>query len=260
VTAWTLAPNLQKRVDDVHAVYPNIVVYEVGDLAHQQEQSDHNPDSRGIVHAIDVMTETDTANDGAAARILAWLLSWTDDLQYVIHDRVIYGRDEANGWRGSRYSGSDPHTNHIHVSGKHGSAGENHETGTGYSTTAEAMTPPPLEDDMPTADDVWNADIIPNTAADAKTNPTTKAAFALGDVRTRLINLGGIVAAQSKQIDALTAAVTTMAKSGTSIDTTAVVNAVNAVGQNESDAVATLQAQVTDLQDGLAAAGGALAK
>lgn len=41
----------------------------------------------------------------------------------------------------------------------------------------------------PAADDVWNDDIIPNGAADAPDNPTTKAAFALGDARTRIIAL-----------------------------------------------------------------------
>lgn len=157
---WTLAHNLATRIAAVKHCYPKMSIGEIGDQAHQTEASDHNPDSRGIVHAIDIMTETDTANAGAAARILAWVLSSTDDLQYVIHDRVIYGRDERNGWKGSPYTGSDPHTNHIHVSGKHGSTGKNAATGTGYDTAAEAMTPagspctPTEEDDMATAEEI----------------------------------------------------------------------------------------------------------
>lgn len=145
--AWTLAHNLQARHDAVLAIWPTMTIGEGGDAAHLAEQSDHNPDARSIVHAIDIMTETDTGFDGAAEVILAWLLAWTDDLQYVIHDRRIYTR--ANRFRPSPYTGPDPHTNHIHVSGKHGSVGQNAKTGTGYDVAAEAMTPPPLEVDMP---------------------------------------------------------------------------------------------------------------
>lgn len=266
--SWTLAHNLAVREASVKHCWPDMVVYAIGDQAHQAEASDHNPDSRGIVHAIDIMTETDSGHGGAAAKILAWLLSNPRDLQYVIHDRRIWGVN-SGGWSGpgQAYTGPDPHTNHIHVSGRHGTVGKNAATGTGYDTAAEAMTPggspcttsSTTEDNMPTAADVWSADVIPNTAADAKTNPTTKAAFALGDVRSRLISMGSVVAAQSKQIDALTAAVTTLAKSGTSIDTTAVVSAVDAVGKAESAAVTALQQQVSELQGKLAAAGGALA-
>lgn len=169
-----LAPNLARRQAMIHDVYPTITIYGIGDTAHQAEASDHNPDARGIWHAIDIMTLTDAAHAGAAAHILAWLLSDVTDLQYVIHDRIIYGRDEANGWHGSPYTGSDPHTNHIHVSGKHGTTGRDAATGTGYDTAAEAMTPPPLEDDMTTADDILGAR-VDNIAPPAAGAPVTLA-------------------------------------------------------------------------------------
>lgn len=179
-----LAPNLARRQSMIHAVYPTIVIYSLGDTAHQAEASDHNPDARGIWHAIDIMTETDTANAGAAAVILAWLLSNVTDLQYVIHDRVIYGRDEKHGWAGAPYTGSDPHTNHIHVSGKHGSTGKNTATGTGYDTAAEAYTPPVsltdyMEATMPLSKEdiaaIWTY-VVPNG-----TTPATPAWKAIND-------------------------------------------------------------------------------
>src|SRR5262249_14748131 len=108
----------------------------LGDAAHQAEASDHNPDSRGIVHAIDVMFAAGTPQANAT---LAWLLSDTVDLQYVIHNRRIYTR--AANFAPAPYTGSDPHTNHIHVSGKHGTVGKNASTGTGYDTAAEAYHP-----------------------------------------------------------------------------------------------------------------------
>jgi hypothetical protein len=136
---WTLAPNLKIRSAEVRAVWPDIVIYSVGDQAHQAECSDHNPDARGIVHAIDIMTQTDTSYDSAAATNLAWLHHDTTDLQYFIHDRMIYSR--SHGFVGINYTGSDPHTNHIHVSGKHGTTGANAATCNGYSIAAENYTP-----------------------------------------------------------------------------------------------------------------------
>jgi hypothetical protein len=134
--SWVLAHNLQSRVDSIHAVYPNMTIGSVGDPAHQNEQSDHNPDACGVVHAIDPMV---SAGTDAANRILAWLLSAPSDLEYVIHNRVIYER--INDWRGDPYTEDDPHTNHIHASGKHGSSCWSSHTGVGYDHDAEKITP-----------------------------------------------------------------------------------------------------------------------
>jgi hypothetical protein len=134
--SWTLAHNLQVRVNAVKSCYPKMVIGEVGDAAHKTEHSDHNPDSRNIVHAVDFMTET---NEAQAKAILAWLASNPKDLEYWIHDRLIY--TVANKYKPVKYTGTDPHTNHVHASGLHGSTGANAATGNGYSTSAEAMSP-----------------------------------------------------------------------------------------------------------------------
>lgn len=161
----SLAPNLLRRQAMIHAVWSKLVIFSIGDAEHQKEASDHNPDSRGIWHALDIMTQTDTANDGAAAIILAWLLSDVTDLQYVIHDDRIYGRNQKNGWKGEPYDPTnenrDRHTDHIHVSGKHGLTGKNTATGTGYDTTAEAYTPGVTLAEFREA-------LMPLTAADVK--------------------------------------------------------------------------------------------
>ena len=149
--AWTLAGNLEKIEAICKADFPGLVVFAIGDQAHQAEHSDHNPDSRGVVHAIDLMFQNDTNFDGGAPKTLDWLLTpgVRVSLEYVIHDRSIWS--VGSGWQRRNYLGTDPHTNHIHVSGKHGSVGENAATGTGYSLAAEKMTPvgTPLGDDMP---------------------------------------------------------------------------------------------------------------
>jgi hypothetical protein len=161
-----LARNLAARQAMVHAVYPAMTIFSFGDPKHQSERSDHNADSRGIWHALDIMTRTDTSYAAAAPIILAWLLGDVTDLQYVIHDDRIYGRNEANGWKGAPYQPNNPnrdrHKDHIHVSSKHGSTGKNAATGTGYDLVAEAYIPPVslidfMEGDMPTADEIAKA-------------------------------------------------------------------------------------------------------
>ncbi len=73
----------------------------IGDSAHQGRKSDHNPDDRGVVHAIDVDTRT-------------------------------------HGFRARRYTGADPHTGHVHISGRHGSQFEGDRTGWGLAKAAAA--------------------------------------------------------------------------------------------------------------------------
>jgi hypothetical protein len=81
------------------------------------------------------------------------------------------------------------------------------------------------------ADDVWNDDIIPNTAAaDAATNPTTQAKYALGDTRARVIGLGKSVAALKTELDEIKTAVSQLSAAGganPAIDYAALAKAVN---------------------------------
>lgn len=112
----------------------------IGDQTHQAECSDHTPDATGVVHAIDAMT-LDADNQD---QIVAWALGDTGDLEYVINRRRIWRR--LTGFAQEVYDGTDPHTNHVHISGRHGTAGNvPHVTCTGYSRAAEALTPEGLD-------------------------------------------------------------------------------------------------------------------
>lgn len=82
----------------------------LGDAAHAAVQSEHNPNSAGIVTAIDI---THDPASGADMQKLADALvaSGDDRIWYVIFNRRIW----EGGW--TAYSGtSDPHTNHLHLS------------------------------------------------------------------------------------------------------------------------------------------------
>jgi len=89
----------------------------IGDAAHQLRVSDHNPDSNGIVHAIDVDV------DGVPmARIVSYIVGRCrtgaeDRLQYVIYRRTIWSR--TWGWGARYYTGLDPHTGHAHFSARY---------------------------------------------------------------------------------------------------------------------------------------------
>ena len=93
----------------------------IGDDRHAATVSDHNPDVRGDVYAIDV--DIDGVPMG---RIVAWIVARCragkeTRLQYVIYRRTIWSR--SWGWRARAYHGANPHTRHAHFSARRGSLG-----------------------------------------------------------------------------------------------------------------------------------------
>lgn len=98
----------------------------IGDRAHQARKSDHNPDARGWVHAIDIDADLipgDPKASRAAAQELADQLvdyaasglPGSDRIKYVVYnDRIASGTYAKYRWkwRGRGYG----HRTHIHVS------------------------------------------------------------------------------------------------------------------------------------------------
>lgn len=88
----------------------------IGNAAHQLVVSDHNPDNRGMVHAIDV------DRDGIhVPTVLAGFLLSTST-RYVIFNRRIW--QAKDGYAPREYKGENPHTGHIHESIQHTTAAE----------------------------------------------------------------------------------------------------------------------------------------
>lgn len=99
----------------------------IGDASHQASQtSDHNPDwsAGGVVRAIDVDTNLEGGTSAAAMRqfvdqLIAYARAGKDGdrLSYVIYDgKIASGTYASSRWTWRDYSGSDPHTNHAHIS------------------------------------------------------------------------------------------------------------------------------------------------
>jgi hypothetical protein len=91
----------------------------IGNLAHSLNPSDHNPDSAGIVRAIDI----DRDLSGKAKPDLMPYLA--DQIRLCAKrgdKRISYvifaGRIASSrmGWRWRKYSGINPHTKHCHIS------------------------------------------------------------------------------------------------------------------------------------------------
>lgn len=129
--SWRVANSLLKLRDEIDAAYPRRTKGAdgtIGDAAHQAEgsDSDHNPwvkDSSGVgvVRALDV---THDPAHGCDTYAIADRMRQARDKRlanggYIISNRRITGPNHANAdgtWRWDRYTGSDPHTGHMHVS------------------------------------------------------------------------------------------------------------------------------------------------
>ena len=126
----------------------------IGDPAHRNTVSDHNPDETGRVpirdadrvdevHALDV--DADLNRPGLTmSRIVAYLTARAragaeHRLRYVIYDRTIWHVD--NDWRPATYAGSSPHTGHAHFSASYDSRHEASTAEWGLEDIPVSMTP-----------------------------------------------------------------------------------------------------------------------
>jgi hypothetical protein len=96
----------------------------IGDRAHCQRTSDHNPwvrdGSIGVVTAIDITN--DPAN-GCDANTIAEAIRASRDrrVKYIIWNRRIANSSaigNAAPWQWRPYRGTNPHTKHVHISVK----------------------------------------------------------------------------------------------------------------------------------------------
>lgn len=122
----------------------------------------------------------------------------------------LYPGDGSSRW--GAYSGQTPailqYTSSATIGGQ-STCDANAYRGTLAELTA--LVAPGWEDDMPSVEEIWNQDGIvtnPDQRGDAKTNPTVRAAFAVGDTWQQVYNLRDQVGALGKS---LAAAITALA-------------------------------------------------
>ena len=108
---YYLAPSLVALRGEINARWPNRDKTSdgwIGDTAHSSRVSDHNPDEKGCVYAIDV--DIDGIN---IQRVLNAAVG-DPRVWYVIYNRII--RSRTYDWQPRAYTGSNPHDHHIHIS------------------------------------------------------------------------------------------------------------------------------------------------
>lgn len=120
VPAWSLAPSLAALRAEVDALWPDRSKASdgtIGDAAHAASKSEHNPvgspggpqfGTPGSVHAIDLTRE------GLDVERLLRAVVGDPRVWYVIHAGKIWSK--THGWAEQPYTGSNPHTTHVHVS------------------------------------------------------------------------------------------------------------------------------------------------
>jgi hypothetical protein len=88
----------------------------IGDSAHQGRVSDHNPDSSGVVRALDFHESSPGFVDQIAEQLRA---ARDPRLKYFIHDDRMfssYSTSSRRAWEWGPYGGPNPHSSHGHLS------------------------------------------------------------------------------------------------------------------------------------------------
>jgi hypothetical protein len=91
----------------------------IGDESHASRKSDHNPNTRGVVQAIDVDEHTDRTETSEAVGVeLAEGLRASRDprIKYVIYERRMFSSYPARGVPPWTWRNGNGHTQHVHVS------------------------------------------------------------------------------------------------------------------------------------------------
>ena len=91
----------------------------IGDTSHKARRSDHNPDAKGIVRAIDIDRDL---SGKAKPDLMPYLADQIRVCAKRGDKRISYiifaGRIASSrmGWRWRKYSGVNPHNTHCHIS------------------------------------------------------------------------------------------------------------------------------------------------
>jgi hypothetical protein len=147
--SWKVSPLLVPLIREVQNKHPGMVIETIGDTAHQEEQSDHNPDQWGYVCAGDFMISPKFTI--ADAQFLFTRLRQINDMRlaYSIYDRRIVS-STVDPWKPRIYNGKDPHTGHVHVSVRHSPTPRPTTSWHIYNDTPKEVPPMPIDWDSPT--------------------------------------------------------------------------------------------------------------
>lgn len=122
---WRVAESLLTLRNQINALSPNRSKASdgtIGDAAHASRLSDHNPwvtdGGTGVVTAIDITH--DPAHGIDSEKLAQALIASRDPrIKYVISNkRICAGTDGPSPWVWRAYTGTNPHSKHVHLSVK----------------------------------------------------------------------------------------------------------------------------------------------
>lgn len=153
---WVLTRGMQNLLNQINAWAPDRDKTSdgtIGDYAHTQEKSGHNPDDTSAhnaewdgdsdnvpeVRAIDI--DANFRNGISAQKLVDHIvgLKPSSVLRYVIYNRRIW--EAKNDWNDRPYDGASAHTEHIHFSGAYTDASDNNSTYNFRLEEIDTMTP-----------------------------------------------------------------------------------------------------------------------
>ena len=121
----TLTSGASRMRNEINELYPNRDKASDGWVADARHvavgTSDHIPDKRGIVHAIDVDADLDPKNKRASwflAEQIRKIAETDGRIKYIIHQGKIASPKrnlKGKAWQWRNHTG-DPHHKHIHIS------------------------------------------------------------------------------------------------------------------------------------------------
>jgi hypothetical protein len=188
-----------------------------GDAAHKLETSGHNaddtagskaewngdPDNIPEVRAEDIDSDLRDPEVNAQQLVdhVRKLPGIADVLRYIIYWEKMY--HERDHFEPTDYNGKNKHHEHIHFSGAFSQAADNNKT---FDYKLDE-----LGDNMPTVDDIWNADVVtnPKQRTDSPlhtpkgTNVDTSVKYAIGDIWRIVENLSDTVTAIAADVKSL---------------------------------------------------------
>lgn len=114
---WRLALSIHQLMAQVNAAAPRrnrAFDGTIGDAAHQATKSDHNPNAKGVVTAVDF---TDDPKGGLSCQRLVDALVRSKDprIKYIIWKGQIIS-SVVSPWKWRPYKGPNPHSKHLHLS------------------------------------------------------------------------------------------------------------------------------------------------
>lgn len=163
-STWYLAPSLNVLRDEIDAAYPHRqkkMDGTIGDAAHAARDSDHNPNARGSVNAIDV----DEIGIDAWALVACAILD--DRTNYVIYEQKIWQR--KHGFKPRPYTGLNAHKQHVHISILQTRQAEQDVRPWGYRNRNNNNNE--KENDMATAKEIATEILNTKVTANGKTQP-----------------------------------------------------------------------------------------